>query len=278
METSRSKPQGEIEHQPTPVEVSQSPYSSGRERVQGHRLYWEIHGQANARTVVLLHHGLGSVYSWRRQIPFFVKQGWRVVAFDRWGYGRSDPRPSFEPDFLLKDKDEALQLLEALGIERANIIGHSDGGTIALIIAAQYPLLVERLVTVAAHIYFEPKVIDGLERIAQTVRVPPLSKVLAREHGDRAQTLAQSWLNCWLDADSPTLSLLGELSKITCPVLVIQGELDEHATPKHARDIAEGVQDGELWLIPEVGHMPMHEAPEVFNHRVLRFLDEGDET
>jgi pimeloyl-ACP methyl ester carboxylesterase len=277
METSRSKPQGEIEHQPPPSEASQVSFSSGWERVQGHRLYWEIHGPANASPIVLLHHGLGSVYSWRRQIPAFVNQGWRVVAFDRWGYGRSDPRPSFEQDFLLKDKDEALKLLDILGIKRANIIGHSDGGTIALMLAAQYPLLVERLVTVAAHIYFEPKIVDGLELIAQAVRVPPLSKVLAREHGGRAQALAQAWLDCWLRADFPTLSLQGQLSKITCPVLVIQGELDEHATPKHASDIAKGVHNGELWLIPGVGHMPMHEVPEDFNHRVLRFLDVRDE-
>jgi pimeloyl-ACP methyl ester carboxylesterase len=54
--------------------------------------------------------------------------------------------------------------------------------------------------------------------------------------------------------------------------MVVQGELDEHATPQHAVDIAEGVQRGSLWLIPEVKHMPPHEIPEVFNQQVLQFL------
>jgi pimeloyl-ACP methyl ester carboxylesterase len=63
------------------------------------------------------------------------------------------------------------------------------------------------------------------------------------------------------------------LSQLRCPALVIQGLEDEYATPQHARDIAEGIPEAELWLVPEVGHMVPRDAPEEFNERLLEFLD-----
>lgn len=76
-----------------------------------------------------------------------------------------------------------------------------------------------------------------------------------------------------MDGNWPqNLDMRERLPKITCPTLVIQGELDEHATPQHAVDISEGVQKGQLWLIPDIHHMPPHEIPEEFNAGVLRFL------
>jgi pimeloyl-ACP methyl ester carboxylesterase len=80
------------------------------------------------------------------------------------------------------------------------------------------------------------------------------------------------WIEHWLGSDPSSLDMSDRLGDIRSPVLVIQGEMDEHATLDHARDIASGVQRGELWLIPGVGHMPLHEVPEEFNQRVLTFL------
>ena len=80
------------------------------------------------------------------------------------------------------------------------------------------------------------------------------------------------WIEHWLDSDPGNLDMSDRLGDIHAPVLVIQGELDEHATIDHARDIASGVQRGELWLVPAVGHMPPQEIPDEFNRRVLTFL------
>ena len=73
-----------------------------------------------------------------------------------------------------------------------------------------------------------------------------------------------------------TLDLKDELRGVKCPTFVIQGEKDEHATPKHAEDIAHGISDAELWIIPGVGHMPPHEVPDEFNQRVIQFLRVND--
>lgn len=246
---------------------------SGLAQIGGHRLFWQIDGPPDGRPVLLLHHGLGSVRAWHKQIPALTSAGWRTLAYDRWGYGRSDPRPAFAPEFLRDDAGEAVHLLDQLGLNPIAVVGHSDGGSLALLLASAYPERVERLVVVAAHIDREAATLDGLHSLAQAIHAQPLKGGLRREHGEKADALAQAWVERWLDPSMHALTLEPVLAEIRCPTLVIQGELDEHATPEHARRIARGIAGSELWLIPGVGHVPLHEIPEPFNARLLEFLN-----
>lgn len=240
--------------------------------MNGHDLYWERYGSRQAGTITLLHHGLGSIRSWRRQTTALTAAGWEVLVYDRWGYGRSDPRPDFAERYLLEEAREAFHLLDQLDIQRTVLIGHSEGGTIALLMASMQPERIPSLVVVAAHIYYEEKMKEGLVSIATQAQEPSFIETLQKEHGERTKSLVDRWVNHWLNSDPAGLDMSHRLEQITCPALVIQGELDEHATPGHAKDIAEGVAQGELWLIPATGHMPTHEIPDQFNQRVLDFL------
>jgi pimeloyl-ACP methyl ester carboxylesterase len=260
------------ERSPSPTISGIDPSECGLIRINQHNLHWERYGNPQAPCVFLLHHGLGSIHSWRRQVPDFVNAGWQVLAHDRWGYGRSDERPEFNHAYLDDDAQEAFTLMDMLGIEKIALVGHSDGGSIALLMAAEQPERINAMVVVAAHIYIEPMMVDGLDLIAQSMSDPILMKGLAREHGERTPRLLQAWVDHWRGADSQSLSMSDLLPTIVCPTLVVQGELDEHATSQHAMDIVENVQQGYLWLIPGVKHMPPHEIPEVFNQRVLQFL------
>jgi pimeloyl-ACP methyl ester carboxylesterase len=248
---------------------------SGKLNIRGHDLYWERYGDPAAPIVMLLHHGLGSIRSWRRQIPAFVRSGWQVLVYDRWGYGRSDTRTKFEHAYLAADTQDAFELIDALGVTKLALVGHSDGGSIALLMAAQQPQRIEALVVVAAHIYFEPMMSDGLDLIAESTQNRRLIAGLQREHGARTEGLVRAWVDHWRSESSQSLSMRAELGHITCPTLVIQGKLDEHATPQHARDIAEGIEQSQLWLIADVKHMPPHEIPNEFNQRVLTFLTDA---
>ncbi len=267
MATSRSKQIGE-----NAVGYPDKPQDRGFIEIHDHQLYWERYGAPSDPLILMLHHGLGSIRSWRRQIPAFVQEHWQVLLYDRWGYSRSDERPYFQEGYLLDDTAEAFLLLQALGVKELTLLGHSDGGTIALLMASKQPQRIKAIVVVAAHIYFEPPMADGLDLIAQSVSDPRVLAGLKREHGERALRLVDAWLKHWKSADPASLSMRHLLVEITCPTLVIQGELDEHATSQHAIDIAEGVQKGELWLIPDVKHMPPSETPDLFNQRVLDFL------
>jgi len=244
----------------------------GQVQAGGHQLYYERYGIQASDVVLFLHHGLGSTRSWRRQIAQFTEAGFQALLYDRWGYGHSEQRTGFQAGFLAQGAEETIEFLDALGLERVHIVGHSDGGTIGLLVAASWPERVISLVVVAAHIYYEPKMLEGLREIQANFIRPPLSTALEREHGERWQHLAEAWIRHWLQSDIRELSMQDQLDDVVCPTLVIQGELDEHATEKHARDIAEGVRCGELWLVPGARHMPMHEKPDEFNRIVIDFL------
>jgi len=239
-----------------------------------HALYWERCGHHSDPAVIFLHHGLGSTGAWKVQLAAFARRGWQAVAYDRWGYGRSSPRPSLDLPTFATDVQDLTALLDGLGIRRAALIGHSDGGTTALYFAAQSPQRVAALVTVAAHIYLEQSMVPGILGIkAGFERDPRFREGLRRAHGGRAEAVFRSWYEGWVQPLHLSWDMRPMLGGVRCPTFVIQGELDEYATPQHARDVANGVSDGSLWLIPGVGHMPPQDVPEEFNQRVLEFLE-----
>ena len=247
---------------------------SGRFGPPDHALYWERCGRETDPAVILLHHGLGSTRAWKGQLTALARRGWQVVAYDRWGYGRSSPRPSLDLPTFATDVHDLGALLDSLRIRRAALVGHSDGGTTALYFAAQYPERVAALVTVAAHIYLEPTMVPGILGIRQAHDADPrFREGLRRAHGELAEAVFRSWYEGWVQPGHLTWDMRPMLRGVRCPALVIQGEADEHATQQHARDLAEAVADGSLWLVPGVGHMPPQDAPDEFNRRVLVFLE-----
>jgi pimeloyl-ACP methyl ester carboxylesterase len=241
--------------------------------INGHNLYYESSGPEDAPALVLLHHGLGSTRAWKDQAPALAKAGYRLVVYDRWGYGRSDVRVNFSFPGFEDDLDDLKCLLAYLGIEQAGFIGHSDGGTIALYYAAQYPQRVLCLVTVAAHIYAELEMLPSMAGIIWAFEHDPHTQEgLRRAHGSKADALVRTWYENWLVPDVMSWDMRPLLRSITCPALVIQGDADEHAKAQHAADIAESIHGAELWLVPNVAHMVPQDAPDLFNARVIDFL------
>jgi pimeloyl-ACP methyl ester carboxylesterase len=242
--------------------------------VKGHNLHVEQYGPKNGPVVVLLHHGLGSVKAWREQIPVLEEAGYHVVAYDRWGYGGSDIRPALDLPTFTTDIMDLRGLLEQLGIRRAVLLGHSDGGTIALYYAAQDPNLVSSLLTVAAHIYVEPKMepgILGIQRAFETDK--RFQSGMQFAHGEKYEAVFHSWFDGWHRIEFLGWDMRPILSQIKCPTLIVQGEEDEHATPQHAKDIAEAISGAQLWLVPGAGHMLPQENANLFNPRLLQFLE-----
>jgi pimeloyl-ACP methyl ester carboxylesterase len=241
--------------------------------VNGRNLHVESHGPGNGPVVVLLHHGLGSVRAWRAQIPALAQAGNRVVVYDRWGYGGSDICPSLDLPSFSTDLDDLCSLLEQLGIQRAALVGHSDGGTITLYFAALHPERVRCLVTVSAHIYVEPKMEPGIRGVRQAFEHDErFREGLRRAHGDKVESVFHNWFDGWYRPEYLAWDMRPVIRQITCPALIVQGEEDEYATPQHARDIAAAIPGAELWLAPGAGHMLPQENAETFNQKLLQFL------
>lgn len=241
--------------------------------INNRHLYVETHGPDSGLPDVLMHHGLGSTRSWRKQAPVLAAAGYRVIVYDRWGYGQSEPRPYLEVPSFEDDLADLDTLLGTFNLEHVVLVGHSDGGTLALYYAAKNPQRVAALITLAAHIYLEPKMEPGIQSIRQTFEQDEeFRSKLHRSHGDKYESVFTNWFDGWhtpkvLDWDMRPL-----LPEIGCPTQVIQGEEDEHATSKHAKDIAAGIPGADLWLVPRAAHMVQQEMPNIFNQKILEFL------
>ena len=243
--------------------------------VHEHNLHVEQAGPPNGPAVVLLHHGLGSVQAWQEQIPVLAKAGFHVVTYDRWGYGGSDSRSALDLPTFTTDINDLHSLLKLLGIRQAALVGHSDGGTIALYFTAQHPESVRCLVTVSAHIYVEPKMEPGILQVRQAFEVDEhFRRGMQLAHGEKYEVVMRNWFDGWHRTESLSWDMRPILGRVRCPVLVVQGEDDEHATLQHAKDIAAGIPGAELWLIKGARHMLPKENASIFNPRLLRFLNQ----
>jgi pimeloyl-ACP methyl ester carboxylesterase len=241
--------------------------------VKGHGINIEYAGPDRGACVVLLHHGLGSVRAWKGQVPALVDAGYKVVMYDRWGYGNSDTRPELDLPSFASDLQDLDCLLEQSGIQKAAFIGHSDGGTIALYFAAQQPAKVSCLVTVAAHIYAEAKMEPGILDIKKSYEADERFRMGMRyAHGEKHDQVFYNWFTGWHRPEILTWDMRPWLSQIHCPALIVQGEKDEHATPQHAMDLASSIPGAELWLMPGAKHMLPQVNVAEFNSKILQFL------
>lgn len=244
--------------------------------IHGHQIYVEDWGAPGAPVVLLLHHGLGAVRAWKAQIPVLVKHGWRVIAYDRWGYGKSDSRPGLAlPDFT-PDLADLEGLIALLGIEKLALVGHSDGGKIAMLYTLRHSDRVSCLLLVSTHIYVEKKMGAGIQEVRHNYyQDADFRDKMHKVHGDKADQVFEHWFEGWLAVGKYSgqgWDMRPEISQIACPVLVMQGLLDEHATPQHARDIAAAIPGAQVRLVPGVGHMLPQDAEDLFNSEMLAFL------
>lgn len=229
--------------------------------------------QAGAgQDVLLLHHATGSMRTWRKQMPMLAEHC-RATAYDRPGFGQSQWLDRWSPDYLDQDVVDLAALLDALGIDRAWLVGHSDGATIALLAAARHPDRVAGVLAEAPHVAVEtPRcpqaIVDFLAELAAS---PDLQASLARNHGPRAGQVVQRWHERWCDPAFWAWDVSAELALVRCPVLVVHGADDPYFSVNHSAMIAEKTR-GALVVLPGLGHMPHVEAPELFTPLLSQFL------
>lgn len=228
------------------------------------------------RTIVLLHQGLGSLTQWRDfPATLALATGCAVVGYDRQGHGRSAPLDGPRgPDFIEHEAREVLPgVLAALGIARPILYGHSDGGTIALEFAASFPHRPLAVISEAAHVINEVEETGGVAAAQQLFRMTDLRAKLARHHGGNVDAMFHAWAEIWTSASMRHWQMLDRLPAITCPVLVVQGEADEHGTMAQVAAIERGVAGPvSRLLIPGCGHMPHLAASEPVATEVAAFL------
>jgi pimeloyl-ACP methyl ester carboxylesterase len=222
--------------------------------------------RAGARDLLLLHEGLGSVGTWR-DFPARVAaaSGWRVSAYSRLGYGASDPAPLPRSVAFMHEEAEGdlPAVVDALGLTRPVLFGHSDGGSIAIIAAARAPERFAALILEAAHVFVEDVCVATIEHLEQAYATGDLRARLLRHHGSNVDAAFRGWSDIWLEPAFRAWTLEALLPAVVCPVLVIQGRDDRHGTLAQVEAIARGVSGPVRTLVlDDCGHAPHREQAE----------------
>jgi len=250
----------------------------------GVRLWFTDTG-GSGEPIVLMHAITGTSESWEPQIAAFSKAGYRVIAFDRRGWGRSqtDPATGTQPGHAA---DDLQSLADHLEIGRFNLVGVAGGGFVALDYAAAHPERLASLIVGASTGSIADKEIqDVISRIEiPGIRgMPPhFREVGASYRGTNPEGTAR-WLAIEEHArqpDAPAQPLrspntLAKLATITTRTLVVAADADLLAPPGLMRIWARYVKGAQWTTVPDAGHSIAWEQPAIFNDIVLRFLKGG---
>jgi pimeloyl-ACP methyl ester carboxylesterase len=226
-----------------------------------------------APTLVLLHQGLGAATMWG-DFPekLAAATGVGVFAYSRQGYGHSSP--ALLPralDFMHREAREVLpRVLDAIGFRQGLLVGHSDGASIAAIYAGSVQdHRVRGLAMMAPHFIVEDVTMAAIRNIRRAFDAGEVQ--FERWHADAAATV-RGWSDVWLTNDVRQWDLSEDLAYIRVPVLIIQGEQDTFGTVRQI-EIAqeECFCPVEVLMLPDVGHIPHREAPEVTLKAIAEF-------
>jgi pimeloyl-ACP methyl ester carboxylesterase len=235
--------------------------------VAGHQLYcyeWENNGEA----VVMLHGGLSQTSHWDSQVLPAIEDDFHPYAYDRTAHGfSSDREGSLHFDY---QTNEAIAYLENIVKGPAHLIGYSDGGIIALMVAIQRPELVRSIITLGANFHHNGTLplpdFDGLVS-------PEDQEEYERTSPDAPHTLAEKinrMMVIW--RSEPNLST-NELAKIQCPVLVMAGD-DDVIAHNHTIELFESIPLGQLAIIPGTSHQLIKEKPAIAQLFIREFLED----
>jgi pimeloyl-ACP methyl ester carboxylesterase len=247
--------------------VLPAPNDQGYVERDGARIWYATFG--TRWPVILLHGGLGHSGNWGYQVPTLVSNGYRAILIDSRGHGRStrDGRP-FMYELMAAD---VLAVMDALHLERASLVGWSDGATIALIVAMKAPARV-------AGVYFFACTMDpsGVKEIEPN---PILDRCLSRHAKDYAQLSATpDQFKAFMEAVSLMMSTqpnctADDLAQISVPVAIVHSEHDEFIKREHAEYLARSIPNAERIDLSGVSHFAPLQRPELFNKAMLAFLD-----
>jgi len=255
--------------------VAMQPVQTGYAPVNGLRIYFEIHGVADpARSPLVLLHGGGDTIktSFGRILPELVRDR-QVIAFEQQGYGHTADiadRPfSFE-----QSADDTAALLDYLNIEKADLFGFSNGGTIALQVAIRHPKVAHKLVLASALSrregaypwLWEAMARAELENMPKELReeyleVAPHPENLRLFHNKAARRMRDF-------KDIPADAIRG----ITAPALVIVGDADV-IRPEHAVEMFRTLPHAQLAVLPDTDHMKVMARTEWLVPTISAFLD-----
>ena len=223
-------------------------------------MYCEIYG--SGKPLLMIHGNGGSIKSFENNIPYFSKK-YKVIVADSRSQGKSkDEKDSLS--FEMMADDEAA-LLDSLHIDSAYVIGWSDGGINALLLAMRHPEKVIKLASTGANLW--P---DSTAIIPSAWKDEYATYNSSKDKQLKTQAEKNDWKLFLLDWFQPNISLQA-LQGIKCPALIIGGDHDV-ITIEHTTLIYQNIPNAYLWIVPNSGHGTLVEHKDEFNNKVDQFF------
>jgi pimeloyl-ACP methyl ester carboxylesterase len=246
-----------------------TPDESGLAPVNDIKMYYEIWNAGGPDPVILLHGGLGSTLNWGNQVPALIEKH-KVIAADSRGHGRSTR--SDQPYGYHLMASDVLALMDYLKIDKASIVGWSDGGIIGIDIAINNPERLDKLFAYGANYN-----VSGVDPAVETNPVFGLAIGKAAEASQKLsptpgdfETFLQAISAMWFSQPDYKPA---ELARITAPTVIADGQYEEAIRPEHTAELARLIPGAKLVILPNVSHMGLWQDPAAFNKAMTDFLD-----
>jgi pimeloyl-ACP methyl ester carboxylesterase len=181
-------------------------------------------------------------------------------------------------DFMQRQAHDVLPaLLDVLGIDSAErarmwVIGHSDGGSIALLYAAAFPDALGGVIAIAPHVFVEDVSVKAISEATTLYTQDDLRTRLSRYHAD-VDSAFYGWNDIWLNPEFRHWNITALLSSIRCPLLAVQGHDDEYGTMAQIDAIASHVPHALLAKLPACGHSPHRQCPAMLDAAIAAFVE-----
>ncbi len=244
------------------------------------KIYFEVHG--DGETIVLLNHGFGSSKMWSGIYPRLVEKGYRVVMYDRRGYGQSE-KTDFE-EFYISDRFRSenvrtlAELMEGLNIGTFNIIAQCEGGVIGVDYAVKYPHQVKTMVISSTQCYNKLP----MDKFNKMNFPKPYGDLNPKFKEDiiywQGKAYAETYYNLFSKYGGGgaygrgLFDLRDQLSLVTCPTLVLYPDRSPIFDVEQGVESYRNLTKGELAVIPDCGHNTYKDKPKEYLMFVLDFL------
>jgi pimeloyl-ACP methyl ester carboxylesterase len=242
------------------------------------KVYYEIHGEGE--TIILLHHGFGCTKMWVDVYPVLVRAGYRVVMYDRRGYGRSEKGKDY-PGFYVSEAfraesaEDLADLKAQLGIGPCHLVGQCEGGVVAADYAARHPHLVRSLVTSSTQCFSKVPMTE-LNATKFTKVFSELSPAMREKfidwHGMEAEALFNQFRQFGGAYGKDYFDLRNTLRAVACPTLVIYPDRSFIFDVEQGVEFYRHLMFGELMVLPDCGHNTYDERPKEYVQAILDFL------
>ena len=267
--------------------------------VNGVNVHYKTYGEGEP-TFILLHGFGASLFSWREVVEPLAEYG-TVIAYDRPAFGLTERPMEWEGESPYSQDSQVelvIGLMDALGVEKATLVGNSAGGTVSMLTALKYPERVTSLILVDPAVYAGGGAPAWIRPLLGTPQFDHLGPLFARQlEAQGTEFLKTAWhdpnkitpeifegyqeplqVENWdkalweLTVSSRESGLSERVSEFDLPILVITGDDDRIVPTEQSLRLAEELPNAELAVIPQCGHVPHEECPVVFMQAVTEFL------